>query len=260
MNNNIHIKTSEYETYFLKSRDLGDFKKRINNVLSEFGLVDYVFSRMSDNENTNPREINTLDASFATNYFEQQLAEHDLLLPQIIQKQEPIYQSSVIEYVKSAPFDLDVNKGMTEISRLGKSYNYFDFLNLPIKSIAGDCNVVLSVTCTGLSSIQFREKISRLSIVNKLIEMCVAIDKTSIKKFPDTFLGASKGKEFTERQASVLSMLANSDLTINEIACKLNITAQTVHNHLSDIRKMLDAKTNYRAIKTAIQHKLIHYD
>ena len=253
---------NEYGYYFelSSSKDLYDFKRRIENIVRRLGFGEYAFVRLTDYEHS--RELISITHDLIDAYDRAGLYEHDPVLQHAMERTDPVFRSTMNEYIFQAPFALpDLTRCLRKSDELNRHFGYYDFYNVPIKARNGNGNVLLSVTRRGLSPTQLKRKVQQC--VTDLRLLCEAIDFVATRKFPEELL-PPKGREdriikITPRPLMVLDMLANSDLNITKVAAKLGINVVTANRHLQAARKAFGVKTNHAAIKEGIKNELIRY-
>ena len=252
-----------YGYYFelVSSKDFQDFKRRIENIIKRLGFREYAFVRLANLEQS--RELISIEAALINAYDRQGLYEYDLVLQHAMQRTEPVFRSTVTEQLFHTSLPLtDHKRCMHEANELNKRFGYYDFYNVPIKAKNGNGNVVLSVTRKGMSPTELKRKVQQC--MTDLHLLCDAIDLVSTEKYPDDVLGPEDQQErvikINPQPLRVLTMLANHDLNITEVAAKLGINVVTANRHLQAARKAFGVKTNNAAIKQGILHKLIKYE
>jgi len=253
---------NEYGYYFglSSAKDVGDFKRRISNIVKQLGFSDFGFVRLADVEGS--RDLISIEDGLINTYDKYGLYEHDLVLHHAIEHTQPIFRSVVNEHVFEAPFDYgEHTRCMREAYELNKRYDYYDFYNVPIQACNENGNVVLSVTRRGLSPTQLKRRVRQC--VSDLQLLCEAIDFVSTNKFADQLLEPNRKDghviKINPRPLMVLDMLANSDMNITEVAKKMGINVVTANRHLQAARKAFGVRTNHAAIKQGILNKLIEY-
>ena len=253
---------SEYGYYFELSsaKDVGDFKRRIENIVKRLGFGDYAFVRLASVEDS--RELISITPDLIDSYDKAGLYEYDLILQHSIERTQPVFRSTINEHIFQAPFSYgEYTRCMHEADELNKSFGYFDFYNTPVEASNGDGHVVLAVTQKGLSPTALKRKVQRC--VSDLQLLCEAIDFVSTRKFADKLIAQEKqgrqGIKINRRPLEILDMLANNDLNITEVAARMGINVVTANRHLQAARKAFGVKTNHAAIKQGILNKLIKY-
>ncbi len=254
--------SSEYGYYFELSSatDVGDFKRRIDNIVKRLGFGDYAFVRLASVEDS--RELISITPDLITTYDAAGLWEYDLALKHSIDDTRPIFRSAINEHVFQSPVELgEYSRCMHEANELNKSFGYYDFYNTPIEARNGNGHVVLAVTLKGLSPTVLKRKVQQC--MSDLQLLCEAIDFVSTRKFADELLGRedqeSRIIKINSRPLEVLDMLANKDLNITEVAAEMGISKNTANRHLHAARKAFGVRTNYAAIKKSILNRLIEY-
>lgn len=252
----------EYGYYFELSSatDLGDFKRRIDNIIKRLGFSDYAFVRLASLEDS--RELISITRDLIDTYDREGLYEHDLALQHSMECTTAVFRSAINEHILQAPVTYgEYTRCMHEANELNKSFGYYDFYNVPIEARNGNGHVVLAVTRRGLSPTALKRRVQQC--VSDLQLLCEAIDFVSTRKFADELLGRktqeSRIIKINPRPLEVLDMLANNDLNITEVAAEMGINTVTANRHLQAARKAFGVRTNHAAIKKGILNKLIKY-
>jgi DNA-binding CsgD family transcriptional regulator len=243
------------------SLDVADFQKRIGKIIHGFGFSEYTYSWLTQFTNL-PPELGTLPTSLTNKYFDARLYEYDMGLLRAKEGSSPFFQSTIHDYIARAPFNSAMTRKMREITELNKSFGYYDYFITPVCKNNGSVQPVLSVTCRGLSSVELKSSVDGCESV--LCLLAEAIDFVAEKFFPEidrhTVSGKPSKAAINPKPLRVLDTLANSDLTINDVANQLSISVVTANQHLKTVRKALGVKTNYAAIKRAILDNLIDFE
>ncbi len=252
---------SEYGYYveLSSARDIGEFKRKIDNAVKRLGFSEYAFVRLENTED--PGELISVTSDLTAAYYKAGLHEFDLALKHAYEHAQPVFRSTINEYIFQAPFNCEYTRCMHEADKLNRSFGYYDFYNIPSKAMNGSGHVLLSVTHRGLPPTALKRKVR--DCYSDLQLLCDAIDFVSTRKFPDELLCEKKEDAhviaINPRPLLVLDMLANSDLNITQVAAKLGINVVTANRHLQAARKAFGVKTNHAAIRQGILHKLIEY-
>lgn len=246
-----------YYAELARSRDLNNLHRRISNVVKRLGFTDYSFIQLA-RADIPQTSLSTLPANLTRNYFDNNLFVHDMTLQKAIDSTETFFRSTVQDYISDAPFVSEMTKCMEQIYHLNKSYGYYDYFHIPAKSHASGSPIMLMVTLRGTSPIELKSKVQGCE--SALVLLCEAIDFVLTKYFPRHCYTSIKCTTINPKPLRVLETLANSDLTIEQVADKLNISVVTANQHLKTVRNSLGTRTNYAAIKRAVLEKFIRLD
>lgn len=253
---------SEYGYYFELSsaEDVGDFKRRIENIVKRLGFGEYAFVRLATVEGS--IELVSITRDLINAYEKAGLYEYDLALKHAFEHTQAMFRSEVNEHIFQAPVAYgEYTRCAHEINELNKSFGYFDYYTIPIKARNGNGNVAFSVTRRGQSPTELKRRVQQC--VSDLQLLCEAIDFVSTRKFAKDLLGRedqeSRVIKINPRPLEVLDMLANNDLNITEVAARMGINTVTANRHLQAARKAFGVRTNHAAIKQGILNKLIEY-
>jgi DNA-binding NarL/FixJ family response regulator len=250
-----------YCAHLSSAKSLPEFEHKIDQSIKDLGFQQFSYFR-SDGGAGDSEKLVTVSRELIADYFNECFFEHDLILPYVDSNVAPIYQSTLHDYAKNAPFDIGMTQMMKAICGLNKSHGYHDFYNTLAKARSGKGNVVLSVTVQGCSPVELKRIVRGSESTLQLL--CEAIDLVASRKFPNSLFGSAKSDEkpkfiINPKPLGVLDTLANKDLNISQVADHLNISVVTANKHLEVARKAFGARTNYAAIKKAIQSGLIAY-
>ena len=250
-----------YYSHLSSAKNLPEFEYKIKQSINDLGFQQFSYFR-SDGGAGDSEKLVAVSQDLVADYFNECFFEHDLILPYVDSNTAPIYQSTLHDYAKNAPFDIGMTQMMKAICSLNKSHGYHDFYNTLAKAKSGTGNVVLSVTIQGCSPFELRRIVRGSESTLQLL--CEAIDFVASRKFPNTLFGSAKTDEkprfiINPKPLGVLDTLANKDLNISQVADHLNISVVTANKHLEVARKAFGARTNYAAIKKAILSGLISY-
>ncbi len=240
------------------SKDVLDFKTRIGAIVKRLGFSDFAFVRLASRDADFSMLMST-PKTLLDSYYQEGLYENDMMFSYAKTKISPIFRSTLDNYLGQSPVDTNMTRTMKEIYKLNKSLGYYDFFHIPSEALDGDGKVMFSVTLRGCSPLEFKCRIQGCESTLRLLSE--AIDLVATRKFAHIFLGAQKKPiiRVTPKPLLVLETLANNDLTVAQVADRLNISPVTVSKHLEAARKALGVKTNHAAIKKAFVNELIAY-
>ena len=100
--------------------------KKIEESIRDLGFKEFSYFR-SDGGATDSERLVTVSNDLLTDYFAESLFEHDLILPYADSNTAPLYQSTLHDYAKNAPFDIDMTRMMKAIGELNKSQNHWAY-------------------------------------------------------------------------------------------------------------------------------------
>lgn len=244
-----------------KAKNIADLKRRIMAIVQRLGFSDFAFVRMEaievelcpdDSEKllTHPKE--QMDDYSNENFF-----EFDMQIAYAKENVTPIFMSQIYGYAYKAPFQTELLRRNQEIYTINKKYGYLDCYCIPIEACDGRGNVLLGVSQKNLDPIEFQAKIIPCKL--KLKYLCESIDHICTHKFPEYYVDQNEAAitNIRPRALEVLDTLANLDVSIKQVADRLEISIDTVNQHLAVARKALGVKTTIGAIRTAVLDGLI---
>jgi DNA-binding CsgD family transcriptional regulator len=250
--------------YFLdllsSADDITRFKENILGIVKEMGFTDYLFMR-SDRHWL--REIDygllySVPEELMRIYHDEKMYIQDILVLSSQNSLQPLFMSTIYTYFNDAPYETDLIEKNRRIQQLNKRFSFFDHYAIPMTAFNGHGNVQLVVTHKNISPDIFRPRVNNCS--SQIHYLCKAIDFVSTQQFYDSFINYEDNpSKISPRQLAVISMLANSDLTITEVAYRMNISPITAHQHISSARRKLGVATNIAAIKKLVKLECIPY-
>ena len=158
-----------YYTHLSAANDLPQFEEKIEESIRDLGFKEFSYFR-TDGGAADSERLATVSKDLLKDYFAERLFEHDLILPYADSNTAPLYQSTLHDYAKNAPFDIDMTRMMRAIGELNKSHGYHEFYNTLAKAKSGSGNVVLSVTIKGCSPVELKRIVE---VLNRLYSFCV---------------------------------------------------------------------------------------
>ena len=243
-----------YHADLFAARDINDFNHRIHDIVTRLGFSDYSFIQLLRSD-IYQSALCSLPKEMMSQYFSDSLFTHDMSLNKAQDASECFYRSTLEDYIAQAPFNSGLTNRMNKIRELNQSYGFYDYYHIPTKN--KDFPALLSVTRNGIASIEFkyttREAESSLQI------LCEAIHTILIKRFLSHCYSAKSLVSVKPKPLRVLSTLANNDMTIEQVARKLNISVMNANQQLKAVRVSLGVKTNYAAIRLTVTSGLINF-
>jgi DNA-binding CsgD family transcriptional regulator len=224
--------------------------------LQDFGFSDYSFIQMERREEPETH-MYTTPKEFSDIYLSEGIYEHDQLLSYAAVNTEPIFQSTIDAYLRSAPVKTQTILKNERIQRYVKGKGFLDYYNVPLPAATGQGNVLLSLTAQHVQS----DELIRRAVDNQqlLHILCKAVDYVGTVKFPHYFLdsGSSDVKIFP-KPLRLLILLAKEDLTLNDAAARLGITRSTANAHVAAIKNAFGTRTLWGSVFKAMQLGLIN--
>ena len=101
-----------YYTHLSSAKNLTEFEKKIEQSINDLGFHQFSYFR-SDGGAGDSEKLVTVSQELVADYFSECFFEHDLILPYVDSNTAPIYQSTLHDYAKNAPFDI----GMTQMMK-----------------------------------------------------------------------------------------------------------------------------------------------
>ena len=246
----------------IEQNGMQSLRECIQSIIERLGFTHYSFINTSrtDLEQTN---LNTLPKTLVREYHLDCLHDHDMILQRALSHpQSGFLASSIHDYLNRAPFKSVMIQCMDCIYQLNKSHGFYDFYHIPTgypHCEGVECCYLFSVTTIGLNPYDFAARITQAQSSLLLLAEAIThmVTHNARELLPDDPPVVEK---INPKPLRVLSLLANSDTTIEQIARDLSISKVTANHHLKTIRNHLSVKTNYAAIKKALLTRLITYD
>ena len=102
-----------YYAHLSLAKNLPEFEYKIEQSIKELGFQQFSYFR-SDGGAGASEKLVTVSQELIADYFSECFFEHDLILPYVDHNVSPIYQSTLHDYAKNAPFNI----GMTEMMKV----------------------------------------------------------------------------------------------------------------------------------------------
>ena len=249
----------EFYNKLKNSEDIEDFKLNITKIVNRLGFSDYSFVPLKRDWDY-PLKNGVL-SSWPEEYWRvfqrEKLYILDMQASFFRENAHPAHTSHIYNYYADAPFDNEVTETNRTIRQLQHSFGFYECYAIPVQSNSKTCLFILSQQNIDAAAFQRRThgKINTLRALGQAIHaVCSSKFSILIERPP------AKVIDIAPKPLRVLATLANSDLTINEVAGKLCISPITAHQHIAAARKALNKQTNIGAIKEAIKQGIINYD
>jgi predicted DNA-binding protein (UPF0251 family) len=240
-----------------KARDLPELMQKILAFITRLGFTDFSFGRMASKNPSAAMILMTTPSSITDHYRHEGVWKHDLMLQHAAACQDPIFQTTIDNYVANAPFKTEGILSNRETRSMVRSYGFHDYYAVPLKSTNGNGHVLLAITAKNMPSSRFHELVA----INKAAFDILgrSIDYVGVKKFTQFFLDDSESREIliTPRPLLLLNTMAKDNLTLNDAAKKLGMSRSTANKHIAAAREAFGAKTNASAVYRALQEGFI---
>jgi DNA-binding CsgD family transcriptional regulator len=241
-----------------KAADVADFKYQIKKIVNKMGFSDFIFRRIESGELYHAA-LTTMPDELLRVYSEESYYDNDLMVAYVHHNAQPIFTSQVYKYICDAPFETNLTVVNRAIEKLYSRFGFFDFYSISTKAQNGNGNVQLAIADRGLSDNDFQKKI--VPYQSAFRQLCRVIDRASTDRFSTQLMAEEERNavSITPKPLHILNKLANTDMTIAQLAEQMCISPITAHQHIAGARKALGVKTNIAAIKRAIKLKLIAF-
>jgi DNA-binding CsgD family transcriptional regulator len=237
------------------ARHEDELKAKVLDIVNRLGFSDYSVVNL-DCIHEAQYPLNSLPTPLIRSYYEKRLYTEDMILQRAIDNTDPFLSSLIHEHVDSAPYNSDMTRKMTAIYELNKSFGYYDCYHVPYKT--QNINLLLSVVARGVSPVDFQNLIKESK--QSLLLLTDAIVFMLSNRFSKLLPIRAEDLTINPKPLRVLNTLANSDLTIEQVAQKLCISVVTANQHLKTVRTKLGVRSNYASIRRCILTGIIKFD
>lgn len=234
-----------------------EFRNNIFNIINKLGFTDFSFVRLDTVNAATPLTVNSRD--LIKDYMREEFYKFDMLFPYTKHNTKPIFWKTLTQAYSEVIYETEHSSRLRDLQALNESHGYMDYYVMPSPALNWNGNVIFSVTTKNMKSEALRQQvIHHRKILHQLAE---AIDYIGSKKFSDRLFDASECLDIriTHKELEIIDTLANNDLSIGEVANKLNMTSDTLKKHIDNAKKSLNTKHTTALIREAIRLKLISY-
>ena len=256
-----HDTKKDFYNELKHSRDANDLKLRIAKVTHRLGFSDYTFvplERDRDYENQQG-VLSTLPDEYWRLFREEELFTHDMLVSFFRETTHASHTSHIYNYYCNAPFENEITRTCRAIRQLQHSLGFYENYAIPIAD--GDNNDIYLFILSRQNADPAILQASTKGKTTQLRALGHAILKVCNNRFPTQLKRPpTKVVDIAPKPLRVLATLANSDMSINDVAKKLCISHITAHQQIAVARKALNRNTNNGAIKEAIRMGLIKFE
>lgn len=174
-----------------------------------------------------------------------------------IENPNPLLQSVIDEYIASAPFAIESIRRSQVYRRMARNTGFHEYFHVPVIASTGNSNLLLTVAIRGATAEHVRIYAKQNEAA--LFTLAQVVDLIGSYRFPEhfNFQRPIVAATVHPRPRLLLTVMARQDLTVEEAAAELGISASTAHKQIGAIRKALGVKTNFSAIHRAMQLKLL---
>jgi DNA-binding CsgD family transcriptional regulator len=271
-----------------------DLKRRIDSIVQGLGFSDYSFIRVFE-QPAIPVNLISMSTVVPERIHIGGLYGHDIVYPFDKSNVKSIFKSTVDSSVRweACGFGLGFESG-PQPARSSISLDCYDYYNVMVDACGSDacskaccsdacskaccsdacskarcsdactnaCRAVLSVTQRGLTNAELNRKVTASHSTLQIL--CMAIDRVTVHRFQTLPVYTSLEKKLRQGEVPaplhVLETLANSDMTIEQIADRFSVNRSDIQNQLKSIRREFGVRTNFAAIKQAVLVGLIEFD
>ncbi len=256
LSNSKPINEIEFYRNLSIAEDMSDFMRRVLAVINRLGFSDFTFARLTS-QNGFEIKLNTTPKELMKTYVGDAYSKYDMMLEYAYSNNSPIFQTSISDYVDSAPFITEKIKKNRELKKIYSKYGYEDYFAIPMSAHNGNGRVLFAVLSEDVSRLDFQRRTNQCRPI--LFLLGEAIDYIGSTKFSEFFLSNEESRDLviTPRPLMLLSTLAKYDLTLQQAADKLQISIDTANKHMAAAKQALGANTQAAAVYRAIKEGLI---
>lgn len=241
--------------------DTTDLIRRIDCAVQALGFCDFVFL-WPVNTGFDTQWLTALPIELVVGYFAEELHLNDPALQYAEYSTRPVCLSSLYDPIAQLNIDIPLVRTVATLYQLNKSFGYYDFFLVPCRTVAGEGNVLLSVTARRRNGREFKRLVARSK--GQLVHLCEAIDQVLVEQ--SSALSGLKTinkrtiAKIQPKALQALDLLANNDFKHQQIAEKMCVAPATVNDHLASARKAIGVSNSHMAIKYAVVNGLIDYE
>ncbi len=231
---------------FQSVSNLSDLRELISAEIRSLGFSDYqlIINKAGQGE------LSTLPRALTESYHAQGLEQYDLVAVYRIENKRSIYYSTIHTHIQQAPLDCYLVRGMQAIYRLNSAHGYYDYYC----TVSDNNQVMLMVSIQHVNPHEFKQYVNGKESTLQLLTTEIA--EIGTRRFPDNFCNPSL-PHISTKLLQVLTGLIQKDMSINEVAKSLGISAITAHQHMGKVRRILRVRTNIGAVVKAMKLGLI---
>jgi len=244
--------------WLVNAKDYRKFERRVADELSTFKLNGWAYIRLDIPIQLSASDtLGTICKEHSRSYDEGGFYECDLLIQHVNESMLPVFKSDIDNYVQNSPFVTADMKRYKELSKLNESYGCNDSYCIPLANAKREGRALFALNSKGMHEQTFKSVVNDKSAILKAIGR--AINDAGVINFPDLFTDGKRAfeKMVNSQPFNLLVTMVKYDLTLNQAADRLGISVNTAQKHISNIRRALNAKTNYGAYETALRQGLI---
>lgn len=245
-----------FHSHLKAAKTPAQLKTAIVNALETLGLDSFSFVPVGVE---GPRRLSNWPDELQEAY--NQRIECDLIAKHAGSQMQPIYLAEIVDYVRSAPLDLEANSQFLELCELAAGHGLLDSYNIP-QSTPMDVNCLFSVSKLGMEPTEFHawveDRLDRLFFLGDLIA------NMTFAHYATYFFGvrafSRKTGGITPKQLQLLEWLAKHNGTLRDAAKALHISVDTANKHIAAVKAALGANTQASAVYRGIVAGLIEVD
>lgn len=233
------------------------FFRKVRNLVGDLGFSDFSITYFNS-QSAGCEPFSTMSLSLMRDYQEGGFFQYDCSLEYTSNnKVVPIFKSSIDKWIAKCPVQSDYVISNAELLKLSRSYGYADHYLMPLKSLSKNTNFLFTVSNKNANIIQFREAVMKYE--KELMTIAVAADYIGSNRFSEDLFGRQEEStiRIPNRPLQALSLMANHDLNIKDVAQMMHISERTAKKYISTAKNALGCKKLNRAIAKAICEGLI---
>lgn len=220
------------------ARDYNQFSQRIKDEMHQFGLADWLFTRINECVHSDvslqvrSRSRQDMSALLADVFF-----ECDLIMQHAKICDRPVYQSEVESYIRSAPFSTQAAKRYLLLLTMIKQQGYTDMYCIPIVGASNNCGAIFSATAKGMSLLNFRKRTDESKDILKTLGTVIN-DVLSTNFTEHVIDEKTRYKQLVEKQPlEMLTAMINWNFDQGPMKSTNSVTAAI--QYLTSIRKKI---------------------
>ena len=249
----LHKILSETNTY---EEFVGAIESELN---LRYEIYDWAFSFLNLPDKLVIMEnFGTVHGDYVSEYLEEHLYNHDLLLHHVKIKNTPVFQSDIIDTVNKSGLVSYNNERYKQHYKNNFQHGFKEICCIPITSPIDGNRCLFTVTSRKIKN---HDKFK--SVVTKYIEsltsLAISINNVGLRKYKSSFLKALNEYAVLSlsKPLTLLVVMGKYDLDTREAAERIGIPYNTAKNQIAKIKDALGATTIHGAYNQAIENELV---
>ncbi len=253
----IHEFADQINDQLLLVDDLKQLTEKILLLVNDLGFTDFGYSILYKNNELGP-QLYSVDGKMVDEYQSGEYHTNNLITQHASKKGVgPFFQSTIENHILNSPYSVPLFERNLVLMQLSRSFGFDDYYFIPMHSMCGDWNILLTLALKDCKTADFCQIIeAQGSLLNIL---CHAIDWIIFTRLYKEFLVPHAKRPLSQEAIDYANLLINYDFTQKQANYYIGVDKSKGSRLINEIKAVVGAKTHWSALIKVVMDGHIPY-